>query len=393
MSGAGRPVALTNASMEGERVCVRIDGGHVAGVNTAPARGDLVVDLHGERLLPGLINAHDHLQFNNFAHTKYRDKHRNAGEWIADVSAHRARDARLAAASTADSAARLYMGGLKNLLSGVTTVCHHDEFLPQLARDEFPVRVLADYGWAHSPGLNTDAELRASHARAPRDRPWIVHAGEGVDAGAAGEFERLEALGCIGANTVLVHGLAFDRGQLERLCAAGGALIWCPASNLFLFGRTLDPAPLLAQGRLAFGSDSRISGSRDLLEELGVALAAFPACAPALEALVTRDNARLLRLGDCGMLVPGARADLVVLPAGMPLAHATRADLRAVVVGGQLRYGDADLAEALCADGECVSIRLDGRHKVLAREIAAGMQALAVHEPGLEMTVVAGRAA
>ena len=50
--------------------------------------------------------------------------------------------------------------------------------------------------------------------------PWIIHAAEGLDDEAAAEFERLDALGCIGANTLIVHGVALDPAQRKRLVAA-----------------------------------------------------------------------------------------------------------------------------------------------------------------------------
>ena len=67
---------------------------------------------------------------------------------------------------------------------------------------------------------------------------------EGVDAEAGAEMARLEALGCIAENTLMVHGVALDRAGRRRLADAGAGLIWCPASNLRLFGKSADVADL-----------------------------------------------------------------------------------------------------------------------------------------------------
>jgi len=131
------------------RVDLRISGPRVIGVGVPPQRDDVVVELHGDRVLPGLINAHDHLQLNNFPRVKFRDAHLNVEEWIADVAARRAHDARLARAREVPREARLLQGAFKNLLAGVTTVAHHDPLYPALRAPHFPVRVLGDYGWAH----------------------------------------------------------------------------------------------------------------------------------------------------------------------------------------------------------------------------------------------------
>lgn len=385
------PVCFVNASIADGAETLRVVGDRIAGVGVPPVRGDRIVDLGGDRLLPGLVNAHDHLQFSNFPRTRYRESYENASTWIADVAANRRRDGLLVAAERLDFDARLFAGGVKNLLGGATTVAHHDAFHECLAAPDFPVRVLREYGWSHSLALMSQAEIVAAHRATPEHQPWIVHAGEGVDAVATAEFTRLEALGCIDPRTLLVHSLAFDAGQFSRLVAAGAGVIWCPSSNLYLFGCTLDPMPLIAAGRLALGSDSRISGARDLLEELEEARHAAPACASHLEQIVTAGNARLLRLDDRGVLHAGALADLLVLPAGRGLSGTRRNELRMVMVAGAMRYGDPEYAALLGAD--CVPALVDGSEKVLGRAIAGRLTASGWSEPGLEFTDRAWRAA
>ena len=389
---AGAPICFVNAMLGEGMSTVRIVGERIAGIGAAPARGDRVVDLAGARLLPGLINAHDHLQFDNFARTRFRDRHTNVAEWIADVTAHRHSDSRLAADISLDFESRLLAGGFKNLLSGVTTVAHHDARHAAFDAPGYPVRVPRHYGWAHSLGVDREAGVTASYQATPDDWPWIIHAGEGVDDDAREEFARLEALGCIRENTLLVHALGFDAAQMSRLIAAGAAVIWCPASNAYLFGRTLDPLALSLAGRLAIGSDSRLSGARDLLDELRAARDAAPDSAPFLETLITQHNARLLRLGDRGTITRGALADLVVIPR-RPLADVRRSELRMVMIGGDMRYGDADIAAALSPDSDCAAVVVDGANKVLARKLVERLESLHWREPGLSLRGTSWRAA
>jgi cytosine/adenosine deaminase-related metal-dependent hydrolase len=345
------------------------------------APGGLRVDLGGARLLPGLINAHDHLQLNaGLPRLKFRAAYRNASEWIADITPRLSTDPQLLAHRAAPRAQRLFMGGLKNLLSGVTTVAHHD---PRDAAFDgsFPVDVPELGGWSHSLLLDGEEAVRDSHRRARPGRPWIIHAAEGTDTAAALEFERLEALGCITPGTLLVHGLGLSTAQQSRLVQAGGGVVWCPGSNLHLFGRTLEPDGLFARGRLALGSDSRISGGRDLLAELARARELTGWSDTRLEAWVTEAAARLLRLHDRGRLDTGLRADLIALPPGLPLASATRADLRLVVVAGRPLYADADLGQAL----GLVPVRVDGRRKALAPHLVQALRSTPLQEPGLEL--------
>src|SRR5262249_5568430 len=153
---------------------------------------------------------------------------------------------------------------------------------------------------------------------------------------------RLQALGCLGANTVLVHGVAVTAGCWRSLVEAGASLVWCPQSNQFLFGRTapvrelLDAAPAAGQ-RISLATDSRVTGSRDLLEELRFARSVAAIGDGELLNMVTRAPAHALRLGGGGRLSAGGPADLIVVPASSPepaaaLLATRRSDLALVVV-------------------------------------------------------------
>lgn len=359
-----------------------ISGGRIIAAGEMPATS--MVDLGGDRLLPGLINGHDHLQLNNFPRLKFRDRYADAGEWIGELEARRGSHLALAAAAAVPRERRLRLGALKNLLAGVTTVLHHDPLYPELLDADFPVRVLSGYGWSHSLGVaGIDAVVR-SHRDTEPTRLWFIHAGEGVSEVAAREFSTLEAAGCLTANTRLIHGVAFGEAQCRRLVELGAGVIWCPASNEFLFGETLRSKELIASGRLALGSDSRLTGSRDLLEELQVAHDTGLVPVEDLEPLVTRVAARLFGLHDRGTLEPGSLADLLVLPADLPLWRAARADIRCVLLGGRMMYGDADYARQLMAPGEALPVIVDGRPKMLLAPLARTLAE--TREPGVQLS-------
>jgi cytosine/adenosine deaminase-related metal-dependent hydrolase len=362
-------VSLVNARVaaaDGMADAIRFSS-RVLSIGERPRHGDTVFDLQGAFVLPGLVNAHDHLELNHYGRIKGRERHENASEWIADMGPRLSDDPAIRAGRAHPLIERLFIGGLKNLLSGVTTVAHHNPFYSELRRT-MPIRVVRRYGWAHSflletrpagahgePGGDVGARWRAT----PADAPFVVHLAEGVDEDAAGELPRLEALGCLKPNTVIVHGVGIDENGWRRVSRAGAGLVWCPASNAFLFGRTAMVCTLVAgkeESRVvvALGTDSRLTGSRDLLDELRAARAAVPLPPRVLLDMVTRDAAALLRLPRAGRLAVGGPADLVVIPSlaeepGAALLETTRRDVRLVVVEGRPLVGDPDFAPAFQA--------------------------------------------
>jgi cytosine/adenosine deaminase-related metal-dependent hydrolase len=365
----------------GRPVCLRIVGGRIA--EREPQPGDRQVDLGGDRLLPGLINAHDHLQLNDLPRLKYRPNYENVSQWIADIDPRLHEDPLLRAHGAVPRSQRLLIGGIKNLLSGVTTVAHHDPCYPELSQPSFPVRVLQGHGWSHSLALDGEVAVQQAQRETAPDRPWIIHAAEGIDAAATTEFDRLEALGCIGPHTILVHGVGLSATQRQQLAQSGAGLVWCPGSNLHLFGRTLDVDALSCLPRLALGSDSRISGERDLLAELGLARVLTGWDEGRLEALVTGQAAAMLGLTDRGVLAPGRLADLLVLPAGLPLSHASRTDVRLVLVGGLPRYADPEMAAAFGPTAGLAPVQVDGRPRFLAQTLVSALRDSVLHEPGV----------
>lgn len=397
-----RNVVITGATLvvaEGtRRSALYVHDGRIAAAARAEDAWEFPLPDH--LIFPGLINAHDHLHLNSIPPLPHTAAFPNSYAWIAAFRPYLTAPAvRAATAVAADE--RYRHGGLKNLLSGVTTVLHHDPWHPSLEEAAFPVRVLRDFHWSHSLGLGLESRavglppygppVLESYAAAPHQQPWIIHLGEGTDQVAAAELARLDELGCLGANTVLVHGVGLSARDVELVIARGAGVIWCPASNLAVLGRTLEPRTLFAAGRLALGSDSRLTGSRDLLSELRVAAAHSDLNPRELLQLVTTDAARLLRAPHVGALEPGQQADLLVLRDSgedpyRQLLSAGRAELRAVVRDGAPAVADADLAPWFAACGlEAASVQLDGRSKLVARRYlrpAAPAEA-GLTEPGL----------
>jgi len=268
-----------------------------------------VLDLTGFLVLPGLINAHDHLEFNMFPSLGHGNYH-NAKSWASDI--YRPSISPLKEHLALSKQTRSVWGGLKNLLSGVTTVAHHNPYDEALFDATFPVNVVKHFGWAHSLDFSPDIVERFHMT--PESWPFILHAAEGIDEHARSEIGRLEALGVLSERTVLVHAIGLDQPDLQLLCARRSALVWCPSSNLSTYGQTLSAQVLQSDLSVILGTDSALTAQIDLIDELEVARRTHQLAAEDLFEMVTSRSARVLRLTDGqGMICEGGIADLVVV--------------------------------------------------------------------------------
>ena len=310
-----------------------------SGVVVPPA-GEFDVTLHvpDGTLQPGLINAHDHLHRNHYGrlgHPPYED----AYEWGRDIH-HRCAEA-IARGRAVPRREALLCGAWKNLRAGVTTVVHHDAW-ESAFDDDFPIRVVRMRS-AHSLGFERDLPAP------PDGEPFTIHLAEGVNVAAAEEVRALDARGLLTADLLAVHAVGVDARGIQRLRGAGAAVVWCPTSNRFLFGRTV-PAELLAPGiDVLLGSDSLLTAEGSLLRELYVARRLGLLSRDRLGDAVGATAARRLGVEPPSLEI-GARADLVVLRRA--LADASESDVAVVVAGGVLRVLDPVLLEALGAHAE-----------------------------------------
>ncbi|HYH82276.1 MAG TPA: amidohydrolase family protein [Longimicrobium sp.] len=305
------------------------------GVIVAPdGEFDVVLRVPDGEVRPGLINAHDHLHRNHYGRLG-DPPYANAYAWGRDLHARHAEAVARGRALPRREA--LLRGAWKNLFAGVTTVVHHDRWEDDFEAG-FPLRVVP-IRTAHSLGFEP-----AWAAALAGSGPLAIHLAEGTDALSADEVRELARRGLLDGDLLAVHVVGADADGVARLRAAGAAVVWCPSSNLFLFGRTA-PRELLAPGiDVLLGSDSLLTGDGTLLDEIHLArrlgLLSDERLLDAVGAVAAR------RLGIAApSLDVGARADLAVFR--RPVLEAGIADVAVVVAAGVPRVLDPALAPAL----------------------------------------------
>mgnify|MGYP005848825789 CR=1 FL=1 len=316
-------------------------------------------DWAGYPVRSALVNYHDHLELNHYPRTRPRDRYANAHDWADDVNASLEREPYrgLRAYTFFEKA---FIGALKNLFCGVTTVFQHGAPKHELFGSAFPVRVVRRYGWAHSLHLTPALALQRAYRAMPRGARFFIHLAEGTDDRARGEYVRLKALGLVGARTVLVHGVGMSADDIDDARARGCWLVACPTTNAYLLGALAD-APRW-RGRVLLGSDSRLTADGDLLAELATAqrLGWQVALAP---------------FDDVNAL---ARHDFIIAE-----ALTTRTDIQLVVRDGVALFGTPALMQR--ARVPFVACTLDGQARAVHARLAEWIRRVKLKEEGFAL--------
>jgi hypothetical protein len=327
---------------------------------------------------PALVNVHDHMRGNYLPRIgpQNGDYYLNWSYWERD----------LRASPVVKERARIgveemyWLSAYKNLFSGVTTVNDHfphefnEPFIPML-----PIRVINAYTLAHecsSFDLKWGDGIEIEHRRAvERGHPFITHLEEGFDEESQGGIDLLASLGCLDGHDVFIHCIGFSDRDIRKAKSAGASVVWCPASNLFMFNVTCKVRKLLREGvNLAIGTDSTHTGSINLLEEMRFARATYrrlygeELAARRIAEMVTINPARALWMQDSiGSIEEGKKADLLLLRPRRSdpyeaLLEAQMEDIELLLLEGTPIYGSAAHEELFALRG-CAYTRIKVRGK------------------------------
>ncbi len=327
-------------------------------------KSETTIDFKNHFVYPGLINAHDHLEMNLYPKLG-TPPYKNYVEWTKDI--YNPFESPIKEIEKVDRDDRLTWGGIKNLISGVTTVVHHNPWHRLLGKNKFPVKVLKDVAWAHS--LQLGKSIAKDFPRR-KDTPFVIHVAEGIDELAFTEVSKLNALGLLKKNTVLVHAIGLTESDIQLLESIQCSVVWCPASNLWMFESTAPIAKLKSKMKVALGSDSTLTGSPTLLDEMKIASKTNLADSQALFDMVTKIPASIFNLTQPNIST-NQRADLFIAPIkhhnySENLLSINPSDMALVLVDGEpkLIASELDLTHTLKD-----TFTIGGRKKYIAIEI------------------------
>lgn len=305
---------LSGITIAGQEGCkdIRIEDGLIGSVTAAgmPLRekpAGLQLVFKDAIAFPGLINSHDHLDFNLFPQLG-EGVYNSYKEWGADI--HLRHKETISSVLRIPLHLRNRWGIYKNLLNGITTVIHHGA-PQQVEQDLITVGQEADS--FHSVSGEKNWRLKLLNPFKIK-KPVVIHVGEGIGVDAAAEINELLRWNMLHRPLIGIHGIAMDAQQAESF----RGLVWCPGANYFLFGKTAAIGRLKYKTQILFGTDSTVSASWNIWEQLRLARSLQMATDDELYDMVTGVPAYLWPVSNCGSLYPGGNADLVVAqpPAG-----------------------------------------------------------------------------
>ncbi len=378
--------------------CVAADCSAETGASTATH-----ISCPDQVVSPGLINAHDHLTYQNPPYvpaTNLKDErfeHRH--NWRKGQGAHTG--VQTIALGVPEAANGDRFAEVRQVLSGTTSVVTHGTWSTQLngmlrnldttssqgqlqgsaapitgaqgvVSETFPCN---DSGGtlitstASCPTVDTAANIRA-------DAAYFGHVAEGINTAARNEFLCLAAQtnSVVGSKSAFVHGIALKSEDISLMATAGTSLVWSPRSNVSLYGDTaLIPVLKRHNVNLALGTDWLISGSMNMLRELR--------CADQLNqgyfanTLTDEDLWRMATAGGAdalkadtrlGRLKVGLIADIAIFankPGQSPyraVISAEATDVLMTMRGGMVLFGEAALVTAIDTANECEALDVCG---------------------------------
>lgn len=366
-------------------VNIAVQQGHISSVNnTSVANHEPALYFEDATVIPGLINSHDHLDFNIFPQLGNRVYDNYTG-WGKDI--HLQNKTIIDAVLKIPVGLRATWGLYKNLLAGVTTVLNHGKKL-QLANDMITVhqKPLS----LHSVAFEKNWKYKLNNPLGTK-QPVVIHAGEGTDEAASKEITSLYKWNRLHKKLVAVHGVAMSPAQAKHF----EALVWCPASNLFLLDKTAPVQLLQEQTKILFGTDSTLTAHWDIWEHLRMALQTKQLNAGRLWKTVTATAATVWQLNK-GTIAAGKEADIVVLKGTKKINDGTvfstrPEDILLVMHKGAIRLFDASLLHSLQQHSNGFSrIHIGKTEKYVYGNLPALLQEILNYYPHAKFPVTAG---
>ncbi len=306
---------------------------------------------------PGFFNGHDHLLGNYFPRVG-KGPYLNWLPWDNDLKAAKVYKER----GLFTNYEVYFLASLRNLISGVTWVADH---IPHSINEKFinhlPINLVSRYTLAHevsSYDLKW-GDPKTEHEIAKKEKiPFITHIEEGFDEEAQKGVDYLKEFNALDEFTVMIHGIALSKTDIQDISKSNAHLVWCPVSNTFMYNQTADVKEWLKNRiNVSLGTDSPMSGGMNLLEEINFACHKYEEMySEKLDGrtvfnMITKNPAKAYRV-PAGSFAENSPANFVVCKKIVDnpyenVLNLKLSDISLVVVNGKPSYGDINFTPLL----------------------------------------------
>lgn len=334
-------MVLNNVALMGKDspVNIRIAGDKITAVSgESGSDGEqLQLNFTNAFVFPGLVNSHDHLDFNLFP-ALGKSTYQNYTEWGKHI--HETYKDEIASVLKVPVLLREQWGIVKNLLCGVTTVVNHGN---KIQNHDTLINVHERYNFLHSVRFEKKWKMKLNKPFT-RKLPVVVHIGEGKDFDAHWEIDQLINWNLFRRTLIGVHAVAMTEEQAKNF----RAVVWCPQSNFFLLNTTAPINRLKKETTIVFGTDSTLTSNWNIWNHIRFAREIRMLNDEELYRSLNANAADVWQT-SCNEIKPGAVADLVVgkikdEKGGLNVFFATNPeDILLVVHQGHIRLFDESL--------------------------------------------------
>jgi 5-methylthioadenosine/S-adenosylhomocysteine deaminase len=359
-------LAIVNATLDGERVRLRVEDGRIAklGPRIRPRDGDEVIDAEGMAVVPGLVNGHTHAAMTLFrghgddlplmdwlqtviwpVEARIGPEDTYWGTRLACVEMIRTGTVRIwdlywhpeaTARAVEDAGIRATIAAPLFDMGDAAGA----EAIPEMANRSLeeigePRDLVAPALGPHAIYTVSERALRwIAAASAERDLPVHIHLSETegevvrcVQEHGVRPAEYLDRIDLLGPRTLLAHGAWLDESELALIGERGATIVTNPVANLKLAVGRVFPYRAARRHAIPVGLGTDGPGSNnslDLLQDVKfLALlqkheARDPAVLPAEEAWSIATGARAPLLGASARIAVGEPADFLLVRTDTP---------------------------------------------------------------------------
>jgi Cytosine deaminase and related metal-dependent hydrolases len=322
--------------LKGNIVNISITGGKITSITQHKNSSDpFQLSFDNAIAFPGLINSHDHLDFNLFPQLGNKT-YTNYTQWGRYI--HENYKDEIDKVLKIPEALRTSWGIYKNLLCGVTTVINHGKRLEILNP---LITVFQESQDLHSVKFEKLWKLKLNNPFR-KNISCVIHAGEGVDKSAEEEIDELIKWNFFKRDLIAVHGVAMKPAQAK----AFKGLVWCPVSNYFLLKKTAEISRLIGKTQVCFGTDSTLTASWNIWDHIRTAKSNDLVNDCELFEMLTTTPAAVWKLNS-GSIEEGKDADIVIAKAKEKFYATEPRDILLVMHNGEICLFDEELLPQL----------------------------------------------